>query len=138
MYFEYEQCYITFYVLFIALPTMIQFRYIKSRRPQIFTQQIISKAINLTMIFAWSTVFFKDNIFNKFSISFKIGEAANSYDKRWCVRTMCTWSKTVLRDTCSFIHISYCCSVSTRVDSTSILTGCLGSCGLNVEEAGNL
>lgn len=58
MYFEYEQCYITFYVLFIALPTMIQFRYIKSRRPQIFTQQIISKAINLTMIFAWSTVFF--------------------------------------------------------------------------------
>lgn len=58
MYFEYEQCYITFYVLFIALPTMIQFRYIKSRRPQIFTQQIISKAINLTKIFAWSTVFF--------------------------------------------------------------------------------
>lgn len=58
MYFEYEQCYITFYVLFIALPTMIQFRYIKSRRPQIFTQQTISKAINLTMIFAWSTVFF--------------------------------------------------------------------------------
>lgn len=58
MYFEYKQCYITFYVLFIALPTMIQFRYIKSRRPQIFTQQIISKAINLTMIFAWSTVFF--------------------------------------------------------------------------------
>lgn len=58
MYFEYEQCYITFYVLFIALPTMIQFRYIKSRRPQIFTQQIISKAINLTMIFAWSTGFF--------------------------------------------------------------------------------
>lgn len=52
MYFEYEQCYITFYVLFIALPTMIEFRYIKSRRPQIFTQQIISKAINLTMIFA--------------------------------------------------------------------------------------
>lgn len=73
MYFEYEQCYITFDVLFIALPTMIQFRYIKSRRPQIFTQQTISKAINLTMIFAWSTVFFfKDNIFNKFSISFKI------------------------------------------------------------------
>lgn len=25
MYFEYEQCYITFDVLFIALPTMIQF-----------------------------------------------------------------------------------------------------------------
>lgn len=58
MYFEYEQCHITFYVLFIALPTMIQFRYIKSHRPQIFTQQIISKAINLTMMFAWSTVFF--------------------------------------------------------------------------------
>lgn len=75
MYFEYEQCYITFYVLFIALPTMIQFRYIKSRRPQIFTQQIISKAINLTMIFAWSTVFLKITSLTSFLLVLKLFRA---------------------------------------------------------------
>lgn len=75
MYFEYEQCYMTFYVLFIALPTMIQFRYIKSRRPQIFTQQIISKAINLTMIFAWSTVFLKITSLTSFLLVLKLFRA---------------------------------------------------------------
>lgn len=75
MYFEYEQCYITFYVLFIALPTMIQFRYIKSRRPQIFTQQIISKAINLTMILHGLQFFLKITSLTSFLLVLKLFRA---------------------------------------------------------------